>query len=223
MARKITSGPIRNIEKTKAKIIAAVGKALRKYGYAGLRSTYIAKEAKVDAKLISYYFGDLNNLIDIYIRSKDYWNNFPQDVIQKINASDELKQDTVEAIMTHQFESLLSSMEMQKIVHWQLGGTNETLRQITDGREAMAVELFKKADKVFDGTDVDFRAMSAIMVGGIYSTLLHTFNGIGGTFCGLDLKLPADRDRIKKEITRLIKLSYEDAKKQKKKNSTKGS
>ncbi|HEY0298802.1 MAG TPA: TetR/AcrR family transcriptional regulator [Arachidicoccus sp.] len=218
MARKISGGPIRNTEKTKAKIIAAVGKVLCKYGYEGLRSSYIAKEAKVDAKLLVYYFGDLNNLINTYIRSKEYLNNFPQDIIQKVNALEGLRPDALEAVMEHQFESLLSSIETQKFVHWQLGEANDALRQIAGGREAMAVELFKKADKVFDGTDVDFGAMYAIMVGSMYSTLLHTFNGIGGALYGLDLKLPADRGRIKKEIARLIKLSYEDAKKQRKKS-----
>lgn len=89
---------------------------------------------------------------------------------------------------------------MQKLVYWQLGEENNILREIAAEREAFVDELFRKADLVFSRTDVDFRAVSAILVGGICYTLLFTFNGVGGSFCGLDLRNTEDRGAYKKSI-----------------------
>ncbi len=221
MARKITSGPVRNVGRTKKNLVDSVGKVLKKKGYPGLIKNNIANEAGVDRKLITYYFGNLNKLIDAYVRSNDYWNNLPDEVVAKIGTSSFLDVEAVESILIHQFDFILRSKEMQKIVHWQLGDKNSTLRKVADERELLAEELYKKVENSFEGSDVDFKALAAILIGGIYATVLHTFNGVGGTFCGLDLKLADDQERIKKEIIRIINFSYKPLKHNKRKHSSK--
>lgn len=67
---------IRDKQKTKQKLLGAVGKILKTKGYSGLMVSKIAAVAGYDKKLIYEYFGSTDKLIDEYIRSQDYWSNF---------------------------------------------------------------------------------------------------------------------------------------------------
>lgn len=75
MARKRIQGPVRNKEKTKDRMLEAVGKILKNEGYTGLKVTNIAKTAEVDKKLIYDYYGSTDEVINTYIKSQDYWDN----------------------------------------------------------------------------------------------------------------------------------------------------
>lgn len=74
MTRKVVKGPIRDKERTKKKLLAAVGKVLRVKGYSGLKVSRIATVAGFDKKLVYEYFGGVDKLIDEYIKTQDYWS-----------------------------------------------------------------------------------------------------------------------------------------------------
>ena len=73
MARKVTDGPVRNKERTKSNLVAALGKILKKDGFSGLSISRVAEVAKVDRRLIYDYFGSLEGLVKEYLDTKDYW------------------------------------------------------------------------------------------------------------------------------------------------------
>ncbi|WP_222836515.1 TetR/AcrR family transcriptional regulator [Leadbetterella byssophila] len=70
--RKVHAGRQKNKERTKGRIIEAVGKVLENEGYANLNTVKIAKETGLDKKLIRAYFGDLEHLLEDYILHKDF-------------------------------------------------------------------------------------------------------------------------------------------------------
>ena len=71
MARKTYQGEKNDKSRTMTKLIQAVGAVLEKKGYTGLSIANIASTAGVDRKLISVYFGSVDNLIETYIKGKD--------------------------------------------------------------------------------------------------------------------------------------------------------
>ena len=71
--RKVPQGPVRDKAKTKDKLLKAVGNILQKKGFSALNGLRISQEAKLDRKLIYEYFGSVDNLIESYIRDKDFW------------------------------------------------------------------------------------------------------------------------------------------------------
>ena len=75
MIRKKVQGPIRDKEKTKLRMLNAVGKILKSKGYQGLQVTKIATAAGVDKKLIYDYYGSVDKLINEYLKQRDYWNS----------------------------------------------------------------------------------------------------------------------------------------------------
>ena len=51
----------------------AVGIIIRSQGYTGLTITNIAKVAGVSRRLINKYYESVDQLVEIYVRGKDYW------------------------------------------------------------------------------------------------------------------------------------------------------
>jgi len=54
-------------EKTKQRLIWAVGEVIRQKGFDALTASHVARFAEVDRKLISRYFGGIKGLIEAYV------------------------------------------------------------------------------------------------------------------------------------------------------------
>lgn len=217
MARKVTDGPIRNKERTKNRILEAVGKIIRSEGYKGLIVNRIGKASRLDNKLIYLYFGNVDRLVEMYVKSKDYWNNIPQELIDRVNSNPILEKESVISIMEHQMDFIYNSEELQKILLWEISEESELMREIADEREAFGETLFKKAKSIFRNTDVNFRATEALLIGGIYYLVLHA-RANGSSFCGLDINKDRDYKAVKQTFGRLVEWTYAEAKKQQKKH-----
>lgn len=69
--RKTVEGSVRSKERTKQKLIDAIGKVLKEKRHVGLYINNIVKKAGIDRRLISLYFGNVNNIED-YPNRRDY-------------------------------------------------------------------------------------------------------------------------------------------------------
>ena len=68
MPRKVVQGPIRDKERTKQKLLNAVGKILKTEGYLGLKVSKISAVAGFDKKLIYTYFGSTDMVVYKFIQ-----------------------------------------------------------------------------------------------------------------------------------------------------------
>ncbi len=209
MARKVVQGPIRDKEKTKQKLLGAVGKILRTKGYPGLKVSKIAAVAGFDKKLIYEYFGNTDKLIDEYIRTQDYWSKMNQDNIE-VDISDGGKELSKMAILT-QYEQIKKNKELQKIILWGLSESKPLLKKIADEREEMGELLFKNiVDPHFKEKSTRYRAIAAILVSGAYYLNLYTAHN-ASLFCGIDLKSEEGRNEIEKAISEIIDFAYSES------------
>ncbi|KQT35536.1 TetR family transcriptional regulator [Chryseobacterium sp. Leaf405] len=208
MPRKVVQGPIRDKEKTKQKLLAAVGKILRTKGYSGLKVSKIAAVAGFDKKLIYEYFGSTEKLIDEYIRSQDYWSRTGQEELH-VDFSDGGKEMSKVAIL-NQFEQIRRNKELQKIILWGLSEGKPILKKVADDREEAGELLFKNiVDPHFKDKSTRYRAIAALLVSGAYYLNLYTaYNA--SVFCGIDLKSEDGRKEIEKAITEIIDFAYEE-------------
>jgi hypothetical protein len=74
----------------------------------------------------------------------------------------------------------------------------------------MGQEFLELADPHFADGKVNFRAIAALLVGGIYYTILHTVNN-GGTFAGIDLNTETGKENILKAIGQIVDWAYKQA------------
>ena len=205
MPRKVVQGPIRDKEKTKQKLLNAVGKILKTKGYSGLMVSKIAAVAGFDKKLIYEYFGSTDKLIDEYIKSQDYWSKFALE--GDVDLSDGGKGMSKLAIL-NQFETLKKNKELQKILVWEMSESRPILKKLLDQREEVGEELFKNiTDPHFGDKAEEYRAITAILVAGIYHLNLYTGHN-GSTFCGIEMKTEEGRKKIEKALVDIIDFAY---------------
>lgn len=211
--RKTHSGPIRDKSRTKQQLIDAVGKVIKKKGYAAISGPNIAKEAKVHKKLIWTYFGGIDNLVEEFLQQKDFWRVAEKEVVgEMLEAPEAIGRNEIYTLLESQFKTLLNEELLRKIIHWELERENKVLRKIADQREEMGQHLFNIIEPDFLNADgVDLRATLVLQIGGIYYLALHAKSN-GSTFCGIDVNEENGEERILNALMEIINHIYDKAK-----------
>lgn len=205
--KKIPSGPIREKTRTINKILTSVGKVLQKKGYANITIINVAKEAKVSPKLIYLYFGNLDTLIETFIKQSDFWNMADKTVLEDILKDlDNVTKNDVTKLLLSQYVKLRRSKLFQKVIHWELGESIPILRKIVDTREEITDPIFDVVEKDFEKSEVDIRALLAIQMAGINYLALQS--STGSTFCGINFNDENDIKKISKALEYNIDLLY---------------
>jgi hypothetical protein len=211
--RKRIAGAIRDKERTMLKLIAAVGEIIKNEGYTALGVNNIAKKAEVNKKLIYRYFdNNVNNLIETYVKTKDYWIGLSGDM-ERLMAESQIDggRPMVKTILKTHLNFFYTEEEMQKIVIWETSEKSKLMKEVGLKREAFGEEVFKLLLPNFEKSDIDFRAIMALQVAGIIFMVLQS-QASGNPFCGIDINNPNDMDRILKSLDQLTDLVYDKAK-----------
>ncbi|WP_431609259.1 TetR/AcrR family transcriptional regulator [Chryseobacterium sp. 'Rf worker isolate 10'] len=206
MKRKVVEGVIRNKDKSKQRLLDAVGTILKTKGFSALKINDIAAVAGLDKKLIYNYFGGTDQLIDQYLHSQDYWSSTPyeMDSIDIGNGG----RETAKALLLSQFDYVYQNKELQKIILWGLLENRKSLRRLAEKREKEGEVLLKNiGDPYFGDKALRFRAIMALLVSGSYYLDIYaTSHNI--TFCGLDLRSKEGRAEIRQAMSFLIDQAY---------------
>jgi hypothetical protein len=204
MKRKIVEGPIRSKEKSKQKLLNAVGKLLKTKGYTGLKVNDIAATAGLDKKLIYNYFGGTSQLIDEYIRSHDFWSNIVEVPSPICDGGEALTKE----MLISQFDYMFKNKEFQRIILWRLSESRKALKKLTDKQEENGERLFEAiVDPHFGKNAARYRAITALLVSGLY--YLNMYQAVNGSiFCGLDMKSEEGRNEVKEAVKFLIEQAY---------------
>jgi AcrR family transcriptional regulator len=202
---------MKNKENTKRKLIWALGETIRLEGFDSLSASKVARRAEVDRKLINRYFGGLNQLIEAYVVENDYWLLFTEHI------NDLLKSDNypgskelITSVLQNQFKYFLAEKDMQRLILWELTTHSPLMKSIHNARESMGQKFLELTDLHFKDSSVNFRAIGALIVGGIYYTILHTIYN-GGTFTDIDVNSDQGQNEILKAIGQIVDWSYKAA------------
>lgn len=197
----------RNKNKSKQDLINAVGELLTTKGYSSLKVNNIAATAGLDKKLIYKYFGGTEELLDEYILNQDFWANVTSEKIPQV-INDGGKELT-KLMLTSQFDFLEKNEELQKILLWSLSEERKSLKNLIETQEKNGEMIFTTiTDKFFGEKSREFRAISAIMVSGIYYLNMYAKKN-GSVFCGIDLSEEEGKQEIKNAITKMVDKIYE--------------
>ncbi len=188
-------------ERTKEKLIHAVGKVLGKEGFKGLGVNKIAREAGVDKVLVYRYFGGLPEIIGAYSRTVDFWPTVEEligpnpDRIQKMSPDKQIAEF---------FKSFLAALRKrpvtQDILAWELLERNELTKQLEDIRIRTILEYFEYFDEIPD--DENLSAIVVLMGGAVNHLIVKSrINSLVG---GIDLESEKGWDRINKGIDLLL-------------------
>lgn len=192
------------------KLIDAVGTVIKTKGYTGLTATNISRAAGLNRKLIMLYFGTVDNLIETYVRGKDYWLAASGEAagLIKDNKGENTK-DILESLLHNQMEHIFNDQEMQKIILWQISESTKIMKEVSEERELLSQQFFALSDQELQGKNIDLRAVSALLVAGIYYLVLHA-KSTDTLVCEIDLNTPDGMSRIKDAISLILENIYQD-------------
>lgn len=203
----------RNKSDTKRRLIQAVGAVMNNQGFKSLTISKIAREAQVDRKLIHRYFGGLNGLIEAYIMENDYWMIFSERLKEAIREYNESSpQPLITSILVDQFNSFNKDVDMQNLILWELTSKSALMRSIHNTREMLGQQLLELTDPHFQESVVDFRAIGALLVGGIYYTILHTRHN-GSMFSDIDINSDKGQMQITTAISQIVDWAFNSSSK----------
>ncbi len=190
----------RDKEKTKARILQAVGKLLAESGFSSLGINAIAKEAGVDKVLIYRYFTDLPTLLQTFGREGNYLSG--SIIPPELENAESLSDGLVNWLMYFQQE-LKDRPITQEIIRWELVENNELVKELREIRRDVATaRLMFLSDKFGLPTDQDTVAIMAILGSAIIYLQLRS--RISPTFSGLDFSTAEGWERIDAAISTII-------------------
>ena len=211
MVKKRYQGETNDKERSMQRLLEAVGCVIKEKGYTGLGPTNIAKAAGLSKRLIYFYFGSVDNLIEKYVRSKDYFagaSNGADQLLEQNKESGTCK--LLESILISQLEHFNNNEEMQKIILWQISERSQIMFEVAETREKVGTEFFELADKELDRKKADLRAVAGLLVGGIYYMVLHAKSN-DSLFCEIDVNSQDGINRIKNAIGDILSDTYKRA------------
>jgi AcrR family transcriptional regulator len=215
MTKKRYQGETNDKERSMQRLLDAVGCVIKEKGYTGLGPTNIAKAAGLSKRLIYFYFGSVDNLIEKYVRSKDYFAgaaNGAAQLLEKDKESGTCK--LLESMLVNQLEHFYNNEEMQKIILWQISERSRIMFEVAETREELGNHFFELADKELDRDKADLRAVAGLLVGGIYYMVLHAKSN-DSLFCQIDVNTQEGIARIKNAIGEILSDTYKRASLQK--------
>lgn len=204
---------MKNREETEKKLKEAVGELIKVQGFSGLKISKIARMADVDRKLVYRYFGGLAGLIEAYILENDYWMLF-SDILKEIvqESGEDKHQATIVAILQNQFRYFYAGQAMQRLILFEISQANDMMRSIHKAREANGQVMLERLSTQFTGSEVDIRAITALLIGGIYYTILHArFND--GMISDININTEAGQSSILRALDQIVGWAFEEASK----------
>lgn len=156
--------------------------AIKEIGFQKLTLQDVCRYAKVRPNVIYHRYGSLNGLLDAFNKSQhDYWT----DSISEKNL--ELLIRNPKEYYFHIADGLIDSLYDEKgwfraTLVWEMTDDNELTRSLAGKREIVTTQLTQYLDGLFAHSNLDSRAINAILIGGIYYLIIRrersTFNGI---------------------------------------------
>src|SRR5690606_27539954 len=177
---------VRDSERTKRVLLDAVAAILLEQGLSGRRTNNIARWIGKDKKRIRNYSGGLNHLLKTYAAEKDSGPPFLERYNQLGQACPNELRDVFVEMMTADLTAFQNNREMQQIVRWQISEEHPLIKSISESREREGEKLLRLTDTFFRDSDVEFRNVIALILGGIYYIVLHTSVNTS-VVCGVDI------------------------------------
>ncbi len=191
--------------RSKAEIDNSIKKAaesiILKKGFAGTTVLDIIKHAKIEPVTFYTRYRNLEEFYDCFVREYDYWFS---DMLRMSHDKNYDKERYIE-IFRNLFDCLKSDSIMLELLRWEVNDANAVTKRSAMNREVQTLPLTEIYGNMFKNSNVDFVAISALMIAGIYYLNLHRECS---PFCGIDVATEAGRTRLMNAVESLANLLF---------------
>lgn len=178
---------------------------IKENGFHNITVTSIMQKAEIEPIVFYNRYEDLNAFTDEFVKKYDYWFS---EVINKIEFIDNPQKQYI-SILTTLLESLQGNKEMQQLLRWEIDSYNDTTIRTARLREFHTLPLVNKYKRIFENSQVEIDAVSALVIGGIYYLVLHS--GLS-EFAGIDINSKEGKEKIQRALEYLGNMFFDDTK-----------
>lgn len=154
----------RDRERTKGKILKAVGEVIEQFGTEKVGVNLIARTAGVNKVLIYRYFESVDGLMEQYVKSGEYVSTMGDDYIEGMgNIPAEERGKALTSLMNTFLSDLRERKATRDLLRWEIG-TGKTM--LSDARNQIATRIVDKIGDLPNCSDTS--ALMAFLTAGIY-------------------------------------------------------
>jgi hypothetical protein len=110
-------------------------------------------------------------------------------------------------VLQELFKFFAAEKDMQNLILLELSGAYPLLTSIHNARESLGQKFFENTDPHFEMSEVNFRAVAALLVGGIYFMILHTRHN-SYNFADINLRSPEGNKAILSTIAQIVEWAF---------------
>jgi AcrR family transcriptional regulator len=195
----------RDVDKTKARILAATARLLAKKGFAALGPTAIADAAQVGKPLVYRYFGGLDGLLAALGHTEDFWPSAKE-------LLDGEPEPTsygayLRRVLLRYLRSLLRRPLTREVLAWELVEHNALTRALDAARarsgRAVVAHVRERAEPP---PGVDAPAINALLLAAIHHLVTRT--RLTPEFAGMRLETEDDWSRLETALEQILTRVY---------------
>ena len=160
----------RDRERTKGKILKAVGEVIEQHGTEKVGVNLIARTAGVNKVLIYRYFESVDGLMEQYVKSGEYTSTMGDEYIDNMNiVPPEERSQVLSELMQTFLTDLRERKATRDLLRWEIG-TGKSM--LSDARNQIATRIVEKVGELPNFKDTS--ALMAFLTAGIYYMTIAT-------------------------------------------------
>ncbi len=195
--------PKKNKEHTKRRILRTVERLLVDEGFSALGVNRIASEAGVAKVLIYRYFGDLEGLLDQFVKSADFWPTREEIIDLPLPEFFALElRERIKRVMFNFITALGRRPQTMAILAWEMSGNPSLTRVMEDALGQFADQISETLSQDERTVHPQLKAMlSVVSAGMIHLGLAYQHHQ---RFSSLRLENTEDWKRVMKALSTLL-------------------
>jgi AcrR family transcriptional regulator len=186
--------PRRNNVVLENDIMQATKSLIDEVGFSNVTLTGIMQRAEVEPQVFYKRFGELNILIEKFLAKYEYWIS---DILENYDDKNFEAEYYFRRFITEIAQSFAKNHTLQRLIAWEINEDNPTTRHKAKLRALNTEPVFEKFDKVFKNTPINIRAVTAILVGGIYYSILRSKRSL---MCGINFNSRKGREELNNAV-----------------------
>ena len=188
----------RDRERTKGKILKAVGEVIEQFGTEKVGVNLIARTAGVNKVLIYRYFESVDGLMEQYVKSGEYASTMGEEYIESMNSiPPEERNKALVKLMGTFLADLRERKATRDLLRWEIG-TGKSM--LSEARNQVASRIAEKIGELPNYKDTS--ALMAFLTAGIYYMTIAT--DYRDKMIDVDLHSEEGWKRIEKVIESII-------------------
>lgn len=189
---------IRDKERTKVKILKAVGEVIEQHGTDKVGINLIARAAGVNKVLIYRYFGGVEGVMEQYVKTGEYTSTSSLEFIDNIEIpSQENRGKAWSGILLAAMDDLRERKATRDLIRWEIGAGKPVLANV---RNEVANRMMEKVGQFKNYPDTG--ALITLVMSGIY--YLTVSSDFRDEIMDVNLKSEEGWQRIEKVIENLF-------------------